>query len=340
MKPKRIVSANLGRTQHRRADEIYAEIRARFGPYKHCPYRGKKSLGRQVDNMHNLLNPNRPNPRVPIEEFNFQIRKSPVGKEYWDLQAYCITCYKNYRGGRSAEAHLHFDPMSDEEVRQWYRENVGPTMACSVCQKPKDPEEFLISRGMEKGLHNECLGCLSAKSASVREQSWLSDGDWSSWKKAVIEMRQGEMVACAGWPPIVLGGRCLIAQPGKVLHADHRVPLRSGGLNDASNFQPLCSACNESKSNKMDTRLTHTEIRQRVSPQFLSEIREGDSIEGVSRRLHAALFNHISNLEKQGQYMEAIKNKKKEVNGQWVVERAYTKGVEWLKRGGEAEIKD
>ena len=185
MKPKRNVSANLGRTQHMRADKIYAQIRARTGATRHCPYRGKKSRGPQYNGMHDRLNPQYPNPNVPIEEFDF-LKKG----DHWDLQTYCKVCHKDYRGRRSREAHERFDPMTDAQVRAWYVKNVGSTMRCSVCHREKTPDEFGISRGMEKGLHNECLICQGARGASVREQEWLADGNWLSWTRAVLAMRR------------------------------------------------------------------------------------------------------------------------------------------------------
>ena len=92
------------------------------------------------------------------------------------------------------------------------------------------------------------MDCAAGAGTSVREQEWLSDGDWDSWKKAVAHMRTKKRVRCAGWPRSQEMGACLEFDNGKSIHADHWVPLRAGGINDASNFQPLCNACNIRKN--------------------------------------------------------------------------------------------
>jgi len=333
MKPKRKVSGNLGRTQYRDGNEIYAGIRARRGPYKRCPYKGKKSIGDQRADMHDVLNPTYPNPDVPIEQFNFCLL-TRKGEKYWDLQTYCIICHMDYRGGRSREAHLRWDPLTDDAIRAAYRKEVGATMQCSVCEEEKEPEAFGISRGMEKGLHNECLACVSAKSASIREQIWLSDGDWDSWKTAVAKMRRSKQVACAGWSRAQEAGLCLGSDIGKRMHADHIIPLRAGGIHDARNFQPLCSACNLKKTDLIDPLTTSENIRKLVGKLYQPIVRDTDSALMIERALKGALIQHLQSLLKRGAYRTAIEEKKREVNGQWNVERAYRKGVEWLEHGG------
>ena len=329
MKLKRQVSANLGRTQHRDADKHYATMRRNGKEFKYCPFYGGKKYSHLSPGLHNKLNPKFPNPRVPIEEFDFA-KKS----REWDLQAYCRTCYKQYRRARIKLARKRWAKMSDEQIRAYYRKNIpGANMRCSVCKRNLDPKYFPISRSMEKGLHNECMDCVSSKAASVREQAWLSDGDWSSWREKVIAMRKEPLVDCAGWPPTVAESLCLEEMNGKRMHADHKVPLRAGGINDAMNFQPLCKVCNLMKSDQLDTRLTRAQIRTLVGRQFRSEIRAGESISTTERGLKAALSEHIENLETAGEYLNAIKAKKKRTNGQWDPQHAYRKGVAWLRRG-------
>ncbi len=338
MKEKRKVSANLGRTQHFQADELYKDIAKRIGPFRRCPfYNGAKYSQFQKDE-HDRLNPDFPNPNVPIEQYDFA--RNALTR-VWGLQAYCKVCYKAYRDARIGKARsTWFTPsgkaMTDDQIREWYRKKVAPTMRCSNpdCKRSLDPSEFPISRSMEKGLHNECYECVKATAASVREQMWLSDGDWGSWKKAVTAMRDKETVACAGWPRSQNMGFCKGSDAGKKMHADHMVPLRAGGMNDAKNFQPLCNPCNIRKSDQLDPRLSSAEIVRLTSRLFRHLIEESDSIPTIERKLKSGLFDRISRLIKVGLYLEAIRAKKKEVNGQWIVERAYKKGVDWVKRGG------
>jgi len=336
MKPKRSVSANLGRTQHRHADKHYASIRARIGATRPCPFYGGKKYRQFSPQSHNQFNPDLPNPAVPIEEFDFAIKKDGV----WGLQAYCKVCYKAYRRGRIEVARQRWITMSDEEIRQWYRKNVAKTMRCSVCHKHLDPTHYPISRSMEKGLHNECFNCVASKGVSVREQVWLSDGDWLSWKEAVISMRREPLVECAGWPPAVAAGFCRGARSGKRMHADHKVPLRAGGINDVRNFQPLCTGCNSVKTDQLDRRLSAKQIRALVGKVYQGKVHAGESVSTIERRLKAALITRLEGLEQKGVYLDAIRAKKKEVNGQWVVGHAYRKGKEWLIRGGRREISE
>jgi 5-methylcytosine-specific restriction endonuclease McrA len=334
MKPKRTVSLNLGRTQHRDAEKHYAQIKKRLSAFRRCPfYNGKKYVQFSPDE-HDELNPKFPNPNVPVEQFDFQYDRK---KKNWKLQAYCKVCYKAYRDARIGKARATWikkngSQMTDAEIRSWYRKNVGPRMRCSVCKRMLDPNKFSISLSMEKGLHNVCIGCAAGAGTSVREQEWLSDGDWDSWKEKVARMRAKKRVRCVGWPRSQEIGACLRFDNGKRMHADHWVPLRAGGINDASNFQSLCNACNIRKNDQIDPRLSPDKIRMLVSSRYKKIVRSKDSVETIERKLKTSLVNYLQSLLRRGRYLDAIRKKKKEVNGQWNVNRAYHKGVEWLKR--------
>jgi hypothetical protein len=195
-----------------------------------------------------------------------------------------------------------------------------------------DPKQFSISLSMEKGLHNVCIDCAAGAGSSVREQEWLSDGNWDSWKKAVAHMRTKKRVRCSGWPRSQEIGACFKFDDGKRMHADHWVPLRAGGINDRSNFQALCGACNIRKTDQIDPRLTPDEIRVLVGAAYQGIVRSQDSVGTIERKLKAALVRRLQSLLQRRLYLDAIRDKKKEVNGQWNVERAYRKGIEWLKR--------
>ncbi len=333
MKIKRSVSKNLGRTQHHHADDLYILIRKKIGPFRRCPFYHGKKYPKFHENEHDLLNKNFPNPNVPIEEFDFA--KKPGGE--WGLQAYCRICYKAYRDARIHKSRATWikrdgSLMNENEIRSWYRKNVSPKMICSVCKRKLDPKYFSISRSMEKGLHNECFDCQGARANSVREQEWLSDGNWSSWTRAVLRLRRSSKVKCRGWPRSVKAGECLVYMNGKRIHADHIVPLRAGGVNDARNLQPLCTVCNEKKSDQIDPSLSPIRIRRLVGVSYKSLVKEGDSVATIERKLKNGLRKRVSELIENGTYLDALKEKKKEVNGQWKIARAYRKGFEWFSR--------
>lgn len=334
MKPKRKVSSNLGRTQHGRADNLYAEIRRRIGAFRRCPfYHGRKYPQFSLEE-HDKLNIAFPNPQVPIEQFDFSLNKKT---RRWGLQAYCKICYKAYRDARitkSRAAWIHADgtSMSDNEIRSWYQVHVGPTMRCSVCRRELAPRYFAISRSMEKGLHNECETCQIARANSVREQEWLADGDWSSWTKAVRVLRRKKKISCAGWSRSALSGACERSGTGRKMHMDHIVPLRAGGIHDKRNLQPLCASCNSRKSDQIDTALAIEKISAFIGASYQSAFRLSDSISTVERRLKNALIRRIGGLITAGTYRSALRAKKKEVNGQWDILRAERKGREWFSR--------
>jgi len=333
MKPKRKVSRNLGRTQHRQADILHIQIRKRIGLFRRCPFYHGKKYPQFSKSEHNKLNASFPNPKVPIEEFDFA--KKSDGR--WGLQAYCKVCYKAYRDARITKSRatwIHADgsPMNDDEIRFWFVVHVGPTMRCSVCKQELTPQHFAISRSMEKGLHNECGKCQIARANSVREQEWLADGDWSSWTKAVRALRNKGRVACAGWSRSVLAGTCEKNGTGKEMHMDHIIPLRAGGIHDKKNLRPLCARCNSKKSDQIDPASSVEDISTRICASYKDSFHAGDSIPTIERKLKNALVQRIGSLISAGKYHAALQAKKKEVNGQWNLAHAERKGKTWFSR--------
>ena len=323
----------MGHTQYFQRELLYKEIKKRIGPVRRCPFYNGNKYPQFDEKSHDVLNPQFPNPAVPIEEFDFVIK--PNGK--WGLQAYCKVCYKAYRDARIGKARETWvkkngSPMKDNEIREWYRKNVGPVMKCSVCKRNLDPSKFAVSKSMEKGLHNECFECQAARGTSVRELEWLSDGDWDSWRRKVISIRRKRKVKCRGWSRSVEMGLCLGFDSGKKIHADHIIPLRAGGIHDAKNFQPLCDSCNSKKSDQIDPKTSIKTIIKFVGYPYKKFIKSKDTVPTVERKLKTALLKHIAYLINSGEYMDAIRAKKKEVNGQWNVSRVYRKGKEWVKR--------
>jgi len=334
MKPKRKVSDNLGRTQHRQADKLYVQIRKRIGPFRRCPFYHGKKYPQFSPDEHDKLNVTFPNPDVPLEQYDFLFHKRA---KQWGLQAYCKVCYKAYRDARITKSRatwIHADGsyMNDDEIRSWFVVHVGPTMRCSVCKQELTPQHFAISRSMEKGLHNECEKCQIARANSVREQEWLADGDWSSWTDTVRAIRRKKKVVCAGWSRSVLAGACEKSGTGKEMHMDHVIPLRAGGIQDKINLQPLCMQCNSKKSDQIDPASSVEKISAHIGASYKNSFRASDSIPTIERKLKNALAQRIGSLIATGKYSEVLRAKKKEINGQWNVARAERKGRAWFSR--------
>ena len=334
MKRKRKVSGNLGRTQHREADGIYESIRSRRGDTKPCPFYGGKKYPDYDKNAHDELNPTLPNPDVPIEEFDF-LNKEGV----WDLQGYCKVCYKVYRELRKQKARNQWtttdeSDMSDDEIRQWYRDNVGAEMECSYGNHWADPAAFRVSRNMEKGLHNICMDCepMTRLAQGLREKEWLAGGDWESWAREAERIRGEGRVLCAGWPLSVQFGTCEGELPGRKMHMDHIVPLRAGGIHDSSNLQPMCGTCNIKKTDQIQPDMTVDEILARIHPDYHHVIDRGDSIPTIERKLKAHLEGIVETSIRDGTYEQKLRDLKRRVNGQWDVERVVKKGTEWAKK--------
>lgn len=328
IKKKRKVSSNLWRTQHQNADIIYNQIRRRIWNTKSCPFYKWKKIIPWNKKTHNELNPWSDFNKVPIEDFDFQFDKK---KWLWSLQSYCKVCYKVYRQARIKNSRGIFSDMSDAEIRNRYIKNVWETMMCSKCNIEHKPENFRSSKSMEKWLHNICYDCEGGHWSSIREKEWLSEWDWDSWAKAVFKLRWEKKVLCAWWKSSVDLWYCKWIIDGKSMHADHIIPLRAGWINDVRNFQPLCSTCNTKKSSQIDNTLAHEYIKSLVGSRYKHLISRSDSILTVERKLKKWVVDFINQLHVSWLYKEAIKKKKKEVNGQWVIDRIYKKWIDWLK---------
>jgi len=331
MNPKRKVSGNLGRTQHREAEDIYDGIRGRRGDTKSCPFYGGSKYSGYGKDAHDLLNPDLPNPNVPIEQFDFL-----MGDGEWDLQGYCKVCYKVYRELRKKKAQSQWinpedSRMTDDEIRQRYRDEVGPEMECSYGNHWEDPAEFRISRNMEKGLHNVCMGCepMTRLAQGLREKEWLAEGDWDSWAREAERIRGLESVQCAGWPLSVEFGDCEGDLPGRDMHMDHIIPLRAGGIHDARNLQPMCGTCNIKKTDQIQSDMSHGDIVIRIATEYAQEISSSDSTQTIERKLKAHLENRILTSIRNGTYEQEVRDLKRRVNGQWDVDRVVRKGREW-----------
>ena len=328
IKKKRKVSGNLGRTQHQNADEIYEQIRERIWNTKVCPFYKWKKVIPGGKNTHNELNPWSDFQAVPIEDFDFQFDKK---KWIWSLQSYCKICYKVYRQARIKSARDIFLNMTDDDIRNWYIQNVWKTMMCSKCKDEREPIFFRSSKSMEKGLHNICYECEWWSWTSIREKEWLADWDWNSWWNEVLKLRAQKQVKCAWWASSVQWWYCKWMVDWKQMHADHIIPLRAGWINDWKNFQPLCDVCNTKKSAQIDSDISINDISRLVCERYRSYINKTDSNWTIERKLKKWVVDYISNLYLNWTYKEKIAMKKKEVNWQWSIERVYKKWVAWIK---------
>lgn len=178
-----------------------------------------------------------PNP-LPIREFSLMgayidssgkvIITSKDG-----LQSYCITCERKYRRGRLNRWHNKYSKLSDVQIYEEYKINYGKTSHCSRCGQNKLPEEFAISRNMDKGLHNVCKSCSKDYTESVgnRWAIFSPDGHES------ITIKYSD---------------CCINCNSKIkLHKDHIWPIAKGGTDNQENLQVLCRKCNLSKSDSI-----------------------------------------------------------------------------------------
>lgn len=328
IKKKRSVSKNLWRTQHKNADYIYKEISNTQGRFKKCPFYKWKKIPPVWQTNHNEINTKYDSEMVPIEEFDFQMKKDWT----WGLQSYCKMCYKVYRQMRIKNSRKVFEKMSIEEIYSWYIENVWKSMICSKCKEDLEPVNFRASPWMEKWLHNICYDCEWWSWDSVREKEWLSDWDWTSWKDKVIEMRHKKEVKCSWWPQSVKLWYCLWVQSWRDMHADHIVPLRAWWIHDWQNFQPLCKTCNSKKSSQLDSYISIENIKKLSSKKYHYAISENDSNSTIERKMKQALVEYISNLYKSNSYKKMLILKKKEVNWQWNIERFYKKWTDWIKK--------
>lgn len=83
-----------------------------------------------------------------------------------------------------------------------------------------------------------CGNCVQLREVKVKIRRWKSKERKEEFKKMCEEY--GNICPCCG--------------EKKKLTIDHIVPISKGGSDDIDNIQPLCSNCNNKKSNKHSTR--------------------------------------------------------------------------------------
>ena len=221
------VTKNLGLNRSADKGKIYKYIEDVLRiKVKYCS-RGRSKRKGKYGVVHIGKNP------LPIRAFNLdnayidstgRVRVVKTG-----LQPYCIACERKYRRGRLNKWLAIYSKMTDEEVRVAYKKNYGPTTRCSRCNKDKKPEKFLISRRMDKGLHNVCIECSKSYSESVGDR-WIT---YSPDGRNSVSVK---------------GERCKVCGSKKLLHKDHIWPIAKGGTDFSQNIQILCEKHNLSKS--------------------------------------------------------------------------------------------
>lgn len=194
------------------------------------------------------------------------------------LQTLCLSCDNNHRKTRTKKCHDTYDPLSNEEIYQLFKDKKtltggGETKICSRCKENKKPEDFSISKGMECGLHNMCNLCGFEYGESLGDR-WIiyrPDGNFK-YKKT----KKGQ-------------------------HDDHIFPLALGGSNSEINHQLIDGKINLQKSSKLEF-----DDIMCINPQLLSErFRhilyecqcEKVSIHDLEVKLRTAIYNEHMDLK-------------------------------------------
>jgi len=229
---KQRVTTNLGLNRSQDKEKIYRYIENVLGIKEKYYSRGTSDKKSKYGVKHKGPNP------LPIRFFNLQYAyvdtDGNIKIESKDgLQTYCINCERAYRRGRLNRWYKKYAKMSDEEVYEDYKKNYGMTAHCSRCGEDKPPEEFPISRRMDKGLHNTCKECSKSYSESVGNR-WII---YSPDGHEVIDIKRADV--------------CSVCGKSDDLHKDHIWPIAKGGTDNKENIQILCAEHNLSKSDSI-----------------------------------------------------------------------------------------
>ncbi len=223
---------NLGINRSKDKPKIYDYIEKELGIVEKYCDRGTSIKKSKYQIIHEGKNP------LSIRSFNLLgayidlsgkvIIKNPPG-----LQAYCIECERKYRRGRLNKWYEKYSKLSDKEIYEEYKKNYGKTCHCSMCGKEKKPEEFPISKRMDRGLHNTCRECSKSYTEAVGDRWIIYSPDGHN----TIKIKKSDVCEMCGFK--------------KKKAKDHFWPISKGGTDNNENIQILCEDCNGFKSDSI-----------------------------------------------------------------------------------------
>lgn len=240
---KQRITKNLGLNRSADKEKIYKYIENILGTKTKFCSRGRSRLKSKYDLTHVGGNP------LPIRMFNldgaYTDSTGEIHVKRTGLQPYCIACERKYRRGRLNKWFEKYSKMTKAQIYASYKKNYGQTAHCSMCGKDKKPEEFPLSRRMDRGLHNHCFKCSKGYSESVGNR-WI------------IYSPDGRNTVS------VSGARCKKCGGRQSLHKDHIWPIAKGGTDLSSNIQVLCGKHNLSKSDSIQGITSMEQIKEEM----------------------------------------------------------------------------
>lgn len=221
-KKQRNVSENLGKT-HTTNHEIYYEyIKIKIGITKKCTFGHK--VGSKTGVKHEGIED------VPITHFELKGCSLSENGEVIitngdGLQGFCKTC-----SSRRRKMRLKMSREKNKGYDTYEKEYGKDTKKCSMCKEEKNIRKcFILSPGMECGIHNKCNDCSKKYGDSMGNRliNYRPDGNFK-YKKT--EKNQ---------------------------HDDHIMPLVYGGTNKEVNHQLISAKENLSKSSTIPFETIH-----------------------------------------------------------------------------------
>jgi hypothetical protein len=211
---QRDVSEKLGKNITNKHEIIYNFIEREIGKTKKCRFghsRGS-STGVKHEGPEDVMIRNFELCSIEINEKGEVVIKKGDG-----LQGFCKDCSSRRRRRR-----LEIARENNKGGYDTYEKKYGKnTKCCSICKEEKSiRENFILSPGMECGLHNICKECSTKYGESMGDRliKYRSDGNFKYKKR---EENQ---------------------------HDDHIMPLAYGGSNKEINHQLISARENLSKS--------------------------------------------------------------------------------------------
>lgn len=318
MYKKQRVTKNLGKNRSNEKEEIYKYIEDILG------YKTKKcSKSKENSGKYNFyhVGPS----EIPIRNFNLlKCGFDGDGNFYQEkpgipLQSYCIDCERKYRRGRLNKWGSKYKNMSDDEVYENYKVVYGPIATCSRCKEDKIPEDFSISRKMDKGLHNVCKQCSKSYSEAVGNR-WII---YSPSGRNSISITKDD-----------------IEKYGYVsLSKDHVWPLSKGGSDNNENIEIIPKTKNSSKSNTIPDFIESVEQinKKQITDRYWPILKKAKEEKWDIRKFEIQISKAVSKLIEHKMKMndEELKNffesEKRKNNKKINIDRAARKFREYIK---------